>query len=89
MNALLLVSTAFVMTVFGYLISPVIQRQALESAPGGPGPGSRALADWLERRAPAALAVEVSMMVVSGLLAMATENWFSTGKRRGAGSRAV
>jgi hypothetical protein len=74
---LLVASVAFTVTAFGYLIGPTIHRQALESPRGGPGPGSRALADWLDRRGPTALAVELGVMMVAGCAAMATDRWFA------------
>lgn len=70
---LLVASSAFVLTALGYLISPVVQQQARELPQEGPGSASRALAGWLERRAPEALGAEVGVMVVAGLLAMATD----------------
>jgi hypothetical protein len=76
---LLLASTAFLVTTFGYLVSPFIQQRAQAHAGdvGGPGPASLALAHWLDRTAPTALAVEIAAMLVSGLLAMVTDRWFS------------
>jgi membrane protein DedA with SNARE-associated domain len=74
---LLVASGAFTVTAFGYLIGPTIHRQALDHPRGGPGPGSRALADWLDRRGPTALAVELGVMVVAGCTAMATDRWFA------------
>jgi hypothetical protein len=79
---LLVASVAFTVTVFGYLIGPTIHQQALDQPQGGPGPGSRALADWLDRRGPMLLAVEFTVMLVAGLLAMATDHWFAPGPRR-------
>jgi hypothetical protein len=80
--ALLLASAAFLVTTFGYLASPYIQRQAHADAGAGPGPASLALADWLDRMGPTVLAVEVGAMLVFGLLAMATDRWFFPGVAR-------
>jgi hypothetical protein len=67
---LLVVSTCFVVTILGYLVAPTVHGQA-----GGAGrPGG--LADWLERRGPAALGVEFAVMLAAALLAMATDRWF-------------
>jgi hypothetical protein len=74
---LLLASAAFLVTTFGYLASPFIQQRAQARAGGGPSPASLALANWLDRTGPTALAVEVGAMVVFGVLAMATDRWFS------------
>lgn len=84
---LLVASTAFVATALGYLIGPMVQQQAREHPQAGPGPGSLALAAWLERRAPTVLAVEIGLMLAAGLLAMATDRWFSTRHSHGSGSR--
>lgn len=79
---LLVASVAFTVTVFGYLIGPTIQRQVLANPQDGPGPGSRALAVWLDRRGPAALAVELGVMLVAGCSAMATDRWFAAAPGR-------
>jgi hypothetical protein len=74
---LLVASTVFSLTVLAYLISPNLQRRALEHPGAGrPGRGSLALADWLDRRGPLALGVEFGVMFVSGVLAMVTDRWF-------------
>jgi hypothetical protein len=49
------------------------------------GPGSKALAVWLDRHGPLVLAVEFAVMFVSGTLAMVTEH--RAGPRRGAVKR--
>ena len=74
---LVIASTAFVITVFGYLIAPVVQRRAREDPKAGPGPGSIAMADRFERHATMALTIEIGVMTVSGLLAMTTDHLFS------------
>src|SRR5258708_33285595 len=79
---LLLVSTAFVITALGYLIGPFVQQRAIDRPQAGPGLGSRALSDWLDRRGPLALGIEFGLMFVCGLLAMATEHWFSRRRPR-------
>lgn len=71
---LITASTVFVLTALGYLVSPNVQQQAAHRP--GAGPASLALADWLDRNAPTALAVEFAVMLVAGLLAMATDRWF-------------
>lgn len=67
---LLAASTLFVVTVFGYLISPTMRQQAGKE-------GSTSLADWIDRNGPLALGGEIAVMIASGLLAMATDRWFS------------
>jgi hypothetical protein len=74
---LLVVSTVFTVTALAYLIGPSIEQRALDHPGAGrPGPGSLALTAWLDRNGPAVLAVEIGLMFVSGLLAMATDRWF-------------
>ena len=76
---LLVSSTAFVVTALAYLVSP----SAIDHPRARPG--SRAVAAWLDRLGPIALAVEFVVMVVFALLAMATDRWFpSRAPRRGA-----
>jgi hypothetical protein len=72
-------SVVFVLTVLGYLISAYV----LEPKPGGPppGPGSIAVAAWLDRNAPLALAVEFGVMLVTGVVAMVTDPWFTPRSR--------
>ena len=70
---LLVASTAFVVTAMAYLVSPYVARRAADRPAGGPGQGSLALAEWLDRRSPTALAIEFAVMLVSGLLAMVTD----------------
>jgi len=74
---LLVSSTVFTVTVLAYLISPNIQQRALDHPGAGrPGPGSLALAAWLDRKGPIVLAIEFLVMFASGILAMATDRWF-------------
>jgi hypothetical protein len=72
---LMATSVVFVLTVLAYLISPKV----LEPGPEGPPvmPGSRALAAWVDHNAPWVLAIEFGIMLVSGVVAMATDPWFS------------
>jgi hypothetical protein len=72
---LMATSVVFVITVLGYLISPSV----LEPWPANPAPGagSREAAAWLDRNAPWVLAVEIAIMLLTGVLAMATDSWFS------------
>jgi len=87
---LLVASTAFVLTVLGYLVSPVVLRQAIDNPQDGPGPASLALANWFEHRAPAALGVEIGVMLISGVLAMVSDHWLSSKRaQKPANSRPV
>jgi hypothetical protein len=79
---LLLVSTAFVVTALGYLVGPFVQQRAIKRPQAGPD----ALSDWFDRRGPLALGIEFALMFVCGLLAMATEHWFSRRSRGSSGS---
>jgi hypothetical protein len=74
---LLVASTVFTVTALAYLIGPGIEQSALDHPGAGrPGPGSLALTAWLDRNGPIVLAVEIGLMFVSGVLAMATDRWF-------------
>jgi hypothetical protein len=73
--ALMVASTLFVVTALGYLVAPY----ATGTRPSAPGQGSRAVAGWLDRRGPLVLGVEFVIMLVTGVLAMATEDWFMGG----------
>ena len=76
---LLVASTVFTVTALAYLIGPSIEQRALNhpgAGPGRPGPGSLALTAWLDRNGPLVLAIEIGLMFVSGVLAMATDRWF-------------
>jgi hypothetical protein len=67
---LLVASTLFVVTTLGYLVGPMTQEAS------GAGGNSGGPAKWLDRHGPMALGVEFVVMLVSGLLAMATDRWF-------------
>jgi hypothetical protein len=74
---LIVASTVFTITALAYLIGPTIVQQAREQpATGRPGPGSLALAKWLDRTGPWILAAELAVMLASSFLAMATDRWF-------------
>src|SRR5262245_21502928 len=73
---LLAISTLFVLTVLGYLVSPYVLAPRL--APQRQAAGSLALAGWLDRNGPDALGVEFIVMLLAGVLAMATEDKFSS-----------
>jgi hypothetical protein len=68
-------STLFVLTALGYLMSPYVL--VPNPARRQPGAGSRALADWLDRQGPLALGIELIVMLLAGILAMATDPWFA------------
>jgi hypothetical protein len=76
---LMLASVVFVLTVLAYLIGPSV----LEPDPAQPPPtaSSRAVAEWVDRNAPWLLAVEIAIMLVTGVLAMLTDRWFSPRKK--------
>ncbi len=76
---LLVTSVVFVLTVLGYLVSPSVL--VPDPAKGPAGPASIAVAEWLDRNAPKALAIEIVVMLATGLLAMATDSWFSERSR--------
>jgi hypothetical protein len=72
---LMAASVVFVLTVLAYLISPAV----LEADPAKPppSPGSLAMAAWIDRNAPWVLAAEFATMLVTGVVAMVTDPWFS------------
>lgn len=73
--ALMAASVVFVLTVLAYLISPAV----LEAAPAKPPPSPRSLAtaEWIDRNAPWVLAVEIAIMLLTGVVAMVTDPWFT------------
>jgi hypothetical protein len=78
---LLVASTLFVLTILGYLAVPSVLAQANEPGRDTAGsPGAVRLLDAFNRGAPMILAVECGVMIVSGLLAMATDRWFGAPK---------
>jgi hypothetical protein len=70
---LMVVSTLFVVTALGYLVAPY----AMGGGRAPQGETSRAFAVWLDRRGPVILVIEFLVMLVTGVLAMATDDWFS------------
>ncbi|MGA2706189.1 MAG: hypothetical protein ABSH35_34580 [Isosphaeraceae bacterium] len=70
---LMVVSTLFVVTALGYLVAPNVISQGPEQR----GETSRAFANWLDRHGPVILGIEFLVMLVTGILAMATDDWFS------------
>jgi hypothetical protein len=74
---LLLSSTAFVVTALAYFVSPWVGQKAAANPGAAPGAGSRALAEWFDRNGPLALGVEFGVMLLFGVLAMATDHWFA------------
>ena len=81
-------SVVFLLTILGYLVSPYVL--VPDPARPRPGPKSVRLADWFDRHGPVTLAVELGIMLVSGVVAMVTDPWFSPDAkaRRGAGTGA-
>jgi hypothetical protein len=79
-----LTSTLFVFTVLAYLVSPYVLAPKQEQRPQGAG--SLALAAWLDRNAPQALGLEFIVMLLTGIIAIATDRWFS-GRTRPTKSR--
>lgn len=80
--ALVLTSTAFVVTALAYLMGPFVVQKA-ERNPGQ-GAGALAVTDWLEQRGPWLLGVEFLVMLGCGILAMVIDPWLvSRAKRRG------
>jgi hypothetical protein len=78
-NVMMAASVVFVLTVLAYLVSLYVLQQADGEA--AQAASSVAMAQWLDRNGPMALAVEFIVMLVSGLVAMATDPWFTTQPR--------
>jgi hypothetical protein len=72
-------SVVFVLTVLGYLMSAYVLQPNPALPP--PGRGSIKMAEWFDRNAPLALAVEFGVMLVTGVVAMVTDPWFSPRSR--------
>jgi hypothetical protein len=69
-------SVLFVLTVLGYLVSPYV----LSPDPARRPPNARsiAMAEWFDRHGPMTLAIEFVVMLLAGVLAMATDPWFTS-----------
>ncbi len=69
-------SALFVLTVLGYLVSPYV----LTPNPAQPPRTARsiAMAEWFDRHGPMTLAIEFLVMLLAGILAMATDAWFTS-----------
>jgi hypothetical protein len=72
---LLATSVLFVMTVMAYLMSPYVLHPG--EVGRQPGPGSIKMAEWFDRNGPLTLGVEFAVMLAAGILAIATDSWFS------------
>ena len=70
---LMVASTLFVLTALGYLVAPNV----IAPGPVQRGETSRAFAIWLDRHGPVILGIEFLVMLVTGVLAMVTDDWFS------------
>ncbi len=76
----LLVSTLFVITALAYAVSGFLLVTPAGAGGAKPDAGSLAVARWLDRRGPLSLGVEVAVMLLAGILAMATDPWFTRKK---------
>ena len=70
---LMVASILFVLTALGYLVAPNV----VKPGPAHRGETSRAFAIWLDRHGPVILGIELLLMLGTGVLAMATDDWFS------------
>ena len=76
---LLIASTLFMVTVFAYLVGPMVVGMVVKARAAGDqvaGSGALELTMWLDRHGPLLLAILFVLMLVSGVLAMATDRWF-------------
>ncbi len=76
---MMIVSTLFVVTALGYLVTPYV----IQPGHVVQGQASRAFAVWLDTHGPLILAVEFVIMLLSGVLAMTTEDYFLRRKKPG------
>ena len=78
-------STLFVITVLAYLVSPYV----LAPNPARPprSQSSVALALWFDGNGPRVLGIEIVVMLLAGILAMATDPWFAPRSRPRKGER--
>jgi len=72
-------SVLFVLTVLGYLVSPYVLMP--NPARQQQSAGSIAMAEWFDRHGPMMLTIEIVVMLLAGVLAMATDPWFSSRSR--------
>ncbi len=73
---LMVVSTLFVVTALGYLVGPYVEIRAKSNPLAASNTASRALAGWFDRKGVWALMIEFGIMLVLGVLAMATDRHF-------------
>ncbi len=73
-------STALAITMFAWLVVPYIQERA---AQGKGGAGSLALANWIDRNSVWLLTIELALIVISGIMAMVSDQWFRSKKGEG------
>jgi hypothetical protein len=72
--ALMVVSTLFVVTILAWLVSA----GELEDSERLVAKANHlAFASWLDRNAPLIMGIEFTIMLVTGVLAMITDDWFS------------
>jgi hypothetical protein len=77
--ALLVVSTLFVVTALAYLVSAYeLDSERMAARPPSAGPAA-----WLDRHGPLVLGIEFVVMLVMGVIAMLTEDWFMGRPKRG------
>ena len=74
---MMIVSTLFVVTALGYLVTPYV----IQPGHVVQGQASRSFAVWLDTHGPLILAVEFVLMLLSGVLAMTTEDYFLRRKK--------
>ena len=80
---LLVASTAFAITAWVGYVGPLMAKAPAKPQKADPGADPQALAEWFNRHGTTALTVEFAVMLVSGVLAMATDRWFSPGPTPG------
>ena len=73
-TVMLATSVAFVLTVLAYLVSPSCSSRP---PPIAASPRLDLGRRWIDRNAPMTLAVEFVIMLVTGLVAMVTDPWFT------------
>jgi hypothetical protein len=80
---LLIASTLFVITSLGYYVAPFVLDPGQVGQVGRVPQvsWSRALAAWLDRNGPLVLGIEFVVMLVTGILAMVTDDWFAAARK--------
>lgn len=81
-TTLVVVSIFFVVTILAWLVAA---GELKDSEGPAAGPGGLAFSAWLDRHGPLIMGIEFTVMLVTGVLAMLTDDWFSAAPKPVAG----